>query len=1456
KAKGYYNKGKSWVKGMYDKGKEWSNGLYGKAKGYINKGKSWARGIYDKGKEWSNSYYGRAKGYINKGKNWARSMYDKGKDWENGYYGKAQGWINKSKSWVKNKMEYGKSLVINNSNNSDDSDDANTRPSDVNNNTNKEVTRVSINDTTWTDGLNYGFISSFNSLTKLATGPQIFIARAYHRDGYDQERYITADLGNNETEKTRSITHLQTYNSLGQIETETIFNHETEDDSYGWWGLCNGWVNSSVMENEPDPKGKMISAELSSALLLRMNPSAHVSFSRPGDQIELDVGINRELDYEQTTKSITRPVPSKLNDNGTTDGYVKLTRETTALYEGMFVQPGFYIPDLQVSSKNIDDPEPRDKIVDNESAPEKNSDRFFSVAMENKLLGYNLPGTVNQAGLQSNMLSWINTPDDDVKYVYILQSIYAPDDPLYDPLSVSPENWYNFRINQSVFELPGSSQSSVPANDNAPLILDGGLSGRVHENYSVDFHGRIDIRPDFTKQFGESVNTTLKAGGFLTAKVERSTFESAELKGLFANTKMGIGGGVSKLDGTVEGNIESVYEVDFNGKIKVQADFEYAPSNKSKANIGGEGFLEACVKRNKFKGADLGGLRVTTDINIGGGTLRLEGAIRGKIDEGYKVDFTGELTVEEDFVYQAGDSVKTTLFKGGKATATVEQSKFKEATLNLTILADIEIKGQHLKLKGSIGGKIESGYTVDVEGTITVKEDFEYEKDKVKATLVKGGKLTVKVESNEFKWANVSGLRVQAKINISDKELVLQGSINKGKYEGNSPIELTGSLTIRKEHRYKKGNITATLYRGGSVDVEVKASKLVKVGLSVNFVVETDIESEETSDLQLNGTIEGAYDSGGSTSSIFNTILSWHVERFDFPTFDSKNDSQLIQSAMSIQTDHIISVMNNTPGYYDPNETLFLRMTKADLIEAVYKSKGSPNVTKKPEVPVNDSNEEDMTKLDLVNRFNVSWNTRRFPRGPRGELMGRGGRILSRDNRSSYYSVDSFFDVFIDIDTTDANEASSISWQTASHYVVSQMINRTDTPGYYDPGNNSNLTPRMTKGDLINYVLKSKGKVSFTKKPAVPDNDSDDSDMTKEDLINEINVSLKTGFWTGGRTVGSGTVVDIMDTRQSNESAGGSTFSTVNHYGINQEQIKIAYTGGAGGGNFSTDSFFDIFYEISNQESDTNLSFMTVSATTEAGISAGAADVSDLFHADENDSAVFKGEIVSVTNVRLGQSGNGSDKIIINSYNKMHVLTRGRQTRTWTNSSGEVMGVEPSPFHIESFFDVSLELEGSVEGTNDENYEVSFDGSIELKNNVEKQFGESVKVGISSGARLQVNVGKNSFKGAELTGIVISATVNVSDIEIELEGNINGSINENYKVEVNVSMIGEMATNVAKNTSDVDDSGKLNLSGINKTFRFKTKSSIKYTILSNNTDNNSSSQSSAGSGYVLMTNFF
>jgi hypothetical protein len=102
-----------------------------------------------------------------------------------------------------------------------------------------------------------------------------------------------------------------------------------------------------------------------------------------------------------------------------------------------------------------------------------------------------------------------------------------------------------------------------------------------------------------------------------------------------------------------------------------------------------------------------------------------------------------------------------------------------------------------------------------------------------------------------------------------------------------------------------------------------------------------------------------------------------------------------------------------------------------------------------------------------------------------------------------------------------------------------------------------------------------------------------------------------------------------------------------------------------------------------------------------------------------------------------GLNNNDPPKVTVQSYGKIHLFRRGRETKTWGDDSSE------------SFFDVTFELEGSVKGSINEGYKVSFEGSIELQNDVEKQFGDSVDVSIRSGYKLNTWVGVDDLNNSK-----------------------------------------------------------------------------------------------------------
>jgi hypothetical protein len=126
-----------------------------------------------------------------------------------------------------------------------------------------------------------------------------------------------------------------------------------------------------------------------------------------------------------------------------------------------------------------------------------------------------------------------------------------------------------------------------------------------------------------------------------------------------------------------------------------------------------------------------------------------------------------------------------------------------------------------------------------------------------------------------------------------------------------------------------------------------------------------------------------------------------------------------------------------------------------------------------------------------------------------------------------------------------------------------------------------------------------------------------------------------------------------------------------------------------------------------------------------------------------------------------GLNNNDPPKVTVQSYGKIHLFRRGRETKPWGDHSNE------------SFFDVTFELEGSVKGNINEGYKVSFEGSIELQNDVEKQFGDSVKVSLRSGYKLNTWVGVDDLNYT--TESIINLT---SRFEAKFNNTTNSSNND------------------------------------------------------------------------------
>ncbi len=234
---------------------------------------------------------------------------------------------------------------------------------------------------------------------------------------------------------------------------------------------------------------------------------------------------------------------------------------------------------------------------------------------------------------------------------------------------------------------------------------------RINDDHSIDFEGSIDVRENFTKQFGENVKTTLKVGGFLSAKVERSTFEYGDLGGLSVLADIYIGGSVIKLKGSLDGKVYSDYSIDFFGSLTVRENYTYKKGNVT-ATLGSGSSVTVEVKASKLVKVGLAvNFEVDTDIESDvTSALKLNGTIKGKYETNGSFDMTGSLTLVPPFKYKKS-KLNVDFRSEGSVGVDVEQSAFKKAEFNVFSEVGItiqEINDTDLKLQGSLGGKYEN----------------------------------------------------------------------------------------------------------------------------------------------------------------------------------------------------------------------------------------------------------------------------------------------------------------------------------------------------------------------------------------------------------------------------------------------------------------------------------------------------------------------------------------------------------------------------------------------------------------------------------------------------------------------------------------------------------------------------------------------------------------------------
>jgi hypothetical protein len=398
-------------------------------------------------------------------------------------------------------------------------------------------------------------------------------------------------------------------------------------------------------------------------------------------------------------------------------------------------------------------------------------------------------------------------------------------------------------------ELTGVEITADITLDGTAIKLKGEVSGSINADYQVTFDGAISLENDIEKKFGDAVTVGIKKGATLTVHVANNAFTGAELTGVEITVDVKVGDQTVKLKGSVEGDIDEAYLVSFVGSIALQSKFTQKFGDAVTVSIASGASLTITVEKNAFKSAELKGVEIDVSVKIGDDTLNLHGSVEGKIDENYDVDIKGSISLVGDWIYTFPNG-KATVKDGATLTVCVEKSAFKYAELtSVEIDVEVTVGGKKIELGGTITkGRYENG-KIDFEGSIELKNDFEYKLDPVTAVLKKGGSLKVVVEQSEFQYAEITNVTATIDIKLGDKEIKLEGSITKGKYDKAGKVDLEASISlVSPVVLFDLNNFKATL-SSATVGVKVVQSAL------------TEMTAEGRADLAVTG-IAGADISG------------------------------------------------------------------------------------------------------------------------------------------------------------------------------------------------------------------------------------------------------------------------------------------------------------------------------------------------------------------------------------------------------------------------------------------------------------------------------------------------------------------------------------------------------------------------------------------------------------------
>jgi hypothetical protein len=327
-------------------------------------------------------------------------------------------------------------------------------------------------------------------------------------------------------------------------------------------------------------------------------------------------------------------------------------------------------------------------------------------------------------------------------------------------------------------------------------------------------------------EFGTGKPTVRLTGGQATVDLQAGELKELGVNGVTFEVDSEFDGNPVKLKGDIKTGKVTDSGVTVDASVELAAPFIYQ-KDPAKLTVNPGAKAQITITNSEFKELSVTNLGFDFEVTIQGEKLQIGGTIRtGKVsDAGF--DLEAKAALKAPFKYTL--SGVTVNLKGGEAELDVKGSKLKKAGVaNIDFDTKIDVQGKPLEVAGKITtGKIENDL-ITIDATANLEKPFTYEKDPLKAVLLRGG-AKLDIQNSELKEVGFGGIEATADIKIGNDTLKLAGHVKEGGYKGGQ-VNFKAAVGLVSPFTFEAGKAKVTLEEGIAM-VDVTNSKLTEAGL-------------------------------------------------------------------------------------------------------------------------------------------------------------------------------------------------------------------------------------------------------------------------------------------------------------------------------------------------------------------------------------------------------------------------------------------------------------------------------------------------------------------------------------------------------------------------------------------------------------------------------------------------